>query len=336
MRLSCGLRAATRRDMGGIVCDATNGTRAAPGPKPPGTHIRGSGPHCAGQTPRCAGLTPRCAGARIRLNQAVSSVAPTLEAFKEHGLRRRAAGAADAVRTRYSAWLKALRCVAHVGVRPAHRGVRPAQCGPDPDVCEPRPANAPVSRTGSGLLRALRSRGRCGCREQHEEPDQPARAAFLRASLAILFARTAAALELLDQLAFELGIVGSFLPAGTPARTPAWRRHTHTRQGSPCACGRPVSRPAPTPYAGSVVDETAQAEPPGLALLAELRPSLLERCSLSAHEVLAPGGDSVLARARGMRAGTGGAGALAARSAPRAVLLARARARGGRLRSRRG
>src|SRR4029077_7619323 len=44
------------------------------------------------------------------------------------------------------------------------------------------------------------------------------------------------------------------------------------------------------PYAGAVVDETAQAEPPGLALLAELRASLLERCSLIAHEVLAPEG----------------------------------------------
>src|SRR5476649_385445 len=40
----------------------------------------------------------------------------------------------------------------------------------------------------------------------------------------------------------------------------------------------------------AVVDETAQAEPPGLALLAELRASLLERCSLVAHEVLAPEG----------------------------------------------
>ena len=39
-----------------------------------------------------------------------------------------------------------------------------------------------------------------------------------------------------------------------------------------------------------MVDETAQAEPPGLALLVELRASLLERCSLSAHEVLAPEG----------------------------------------------
>ena len=39
-----------------------------------------------------------------------------------------------------------------------------------------------------------------------------------------------------------------------------------------------------------MVDETAQAEPPGLALLAELRASLLERCSLAAHEVLAPEG----------------------------------------------
>ncbi|MDX6542168.1 MAG: hypothetical protein QOI71_3778 [Gaiellales bacterium] len=38
----------------------------------------------------------------------------------------------------------------------------------------------------------------------------------------------------------------------------------------------------------AVVDETAQAEPPGLALLGELRASLLERCSLVAHEVLAP------------------------------------------------
>src|SRR6476469_744867 len=38
------------------------------------------------------------------------------------------------------------------------------------------------------------------------------------------------------------------------------------------------------PYAGAVVDETAQAEPPGLALLAELRASLLERCSLAAPE----------------------------------------------------
>ncbi len=44
------------------------------------------------------------------------------------------------------------------------------------------------------------------------------------------------------------------------------------------------------PYAGAVVDETAQAEPPGLALLAELRASLLERCSLAAHEVVAPEG----------------------------------------------
>jgi GAF domain-containing protein len=44
------------------------------------------------------------------------------------------------------------------------------------------------------------------------------------------------------------------------------------------------------PYAGAVVDETAQAEPPGLALLVELRASLLERCSLAAHEVLAPEG----------------------------------------------
>ena len=40
----------------------------------------------------------------------------------------------------------------------------------------------------------------------------------------------------------------------------------------------------------AVVDETAQAEPPGLALLGELRASLLERCSLVAHEVLAPEG----------------------------------------------
>ena len=40
----------------------------------------------------------------------------------------------------------------------------------------------------------------------------------------------------------------------------------------------------------AVVDETAQAEPPGLALVAELRASLLERCSLVAHEVLAPEG----------------------------------------------
>ena len=39
-----------------------------------------------------------------------------------------------------------------------------------------------------------------------------------------------------------------------------------------------------------MVDETAQAEPPGLALLVELRASLLERCSLVAHEVLAPEG----------------------------------------------
>jgi GAF domain-containing protein len=46
----------------------------------------------------------------------------------------------------------------------------------------------------------------------------------------------------------------------------------------------------PAPYAGGVVDETAQAEPAGLALLAELRASLLERCSLAAHEVLAPEG----------------------------------------------
>ncbi len=40
----------------------------------------------------------------------------------------------------------------------------------------------------------------------------------------------------------------------------------------------------------AVVDETAQADPPGLALVAELRASLLERCSLVAHEVLAPEG----------------------------------------------
>jgi len=40
----------------------------------------------------------------------------------------------------------------------------------------------------------------------------------------------------------------------------------------------------------AVVDESAQAEPPGLALVAELRASLLERCSLVAHEVLAPEG----------------------------------------------
>src|SRR3954451_18643370 len=46
----------------------------------------------------------------------------------------------------------------------------------------------------------------------------------------------------------------------------------------------------PAPYAGGVVDESAQAEPPGLALVAELRASLLERCSLVAHEVLAPEG----------------------------------------------
>ena len=44
------------------------------------------------------------------------------------------------------------------------------------------------------------------------------------------------------------------------------------------------------PMLSAVVDETAQAEPPGLALLAELRASLLERCSLVAHEVLAPEG----------------------------------------------
>lgn len=40
----------------------------------------------------------------------------------------------------------------------------------------------------------------------------------------------------------------------------------------------------------AVVDENAQADPPGLALVAELRASLLERCSLVAHEVLAPEG----------------------------------------------
>src|SRR3954471_25029845 len=48
----------------------------------------------------------------------------------------------------------------------------------------------------------------------------------------------------------------------------------------------------------AVVDESAQAEPPGLALVAELRASLLERCSLVAHEVLAPE-DIAFSRVRG-------------------------------------
>src|SRR5690242_6470948 len=97
------------------------------------------------------------------------------------------------------------------------------------------PPALPEERAGH-LERAIADRSRCGGRQQDEQPDHPARAPLLRTALPILLARPAALVELLDELALELGIVGSILPA----RTAPARGHAHAAKGSSCALVRPM------------------------------------------------------------------------------------------------